>query len=142
MNFTSTHENMNVRKHILICDDNELIREALRVFLSDNPDFLLDFSEDGKSGLEKLKKNDYDLVIMDLQMPFLSGTEVIRMLREGDNDQTPIIVLTGHLTDQVLKNTLEKYAVESILTKPFSPAQLMDEIAKVFQTNAATATFK
>jgi DNA-binding response OmpR family regulator len=127
---------MKATKHILICDDNEFIREALRVFLSDNPDFQLDFAVDGKVASDKIIGQAYDLIIMDLQMPFFSGTEIIRMLREVQQNQTPIIVLSGHFTDEVNKNTFEKYAIECVLTKPFSPAQLMDSMATIFEAHA------
>jgi CheY-like chemotaxis protein len=126
---------MEVTKQILVCDDNEFIRETLRVFLSDNPDFELDFAVDGQDALKKISHQKYDLIIMDIQMPFFSGVEIIRMLREVNKDTTPIIVLTGHLTDEVLKNNLEKNAVECILTKPFSPAILMDKMAEIFNAH-------
>ena len=123
-------------KNILICDDSEFIRETLRVFLSDLKGYRLTFAGDGKEALDHVSHENYDLIIMDIQMPYFSGTELIRLIREVNHIETPIIVLTGHLKDSSIREKLDDYYVQHVLTKPFSPAILIDRINETFVKHA------
>jgi DNA-binding response OmpR family regulator len=81
---------------------------------------------DGTEALEYVSKNDVDLIVLDLMMPFMSGNEFLVLLRRAGN-QVPVIVLTAR--------TLEKDIVEALsvgaddyVKKPFSPSELIARV--------------
>lgn len=124
-------------KKILICDDNIFIRETLRVFLSDISGLAIDYAEDGKVALDMISHNRYDLIVMDLQMPFFSGVELIRMIREVNHLDMPIIVLTGKANDETLVDKLMELHVDGLFSKPFSPKQLIGRIESLLSSHVA-----
>ena len=112
-------------KKILIVEDEE----SMRLGLVDNLKFEgyeVDIAEDGKIGLEKIKKNVYDLILLDVMLPIISGFAVCRTIRrEGNN--TPVILLTakGEEIDKVLGLEL---GADDYVTKPFSLRELLARI--------------
>ncbi|MCK5086296.1 MAG: response regulator transcription factor [Melioribacteraceae bacterium] len=112
-------------KKILIVEDEE----SMRLGLVDNLKFEgyeVDIAEDGKIGLEKIKKNVYDLILLDVMLPIISGFDVCRTIRrEGNN--TPVILLTakGEEIDKVLGLEL---GADDYVTKPFSLRELLARI--------------
>lgn len=119
---------------ILICDDNEFVRTALEVFISGLPEVEADLASDGKEGLHKLMDNDYDLVIMDMQMPVFSGLELIRYLREKRHSMIPVIVLTGRMNEQ-MNSVLKGFEVNHVFTKPFAPKEIEAAIIHYLQSH-------
>ena len=108
-------------KILIIEDDPDLnanIKEALK---SEN--YAVDTAFDGQIGLKLLKKNTYDCVILDINLPFINGLEICKQLREF-NTQTPVIMLTafGELDDKI-----EGYnkGADDYLTKPFFMKELI-----------------
>jgi DNA-binding response OmpR family regulator len=118
---------MKTKHNILICDDNEYVRTALGIFISDIPGVSADLAKDGQEGLNKILDNDYDLIIMDMQMPIFSGLDLIGYIREIQKSDVPIIVLTGHVHDE-LRKTLELFEVSQIFTKPFAPSAIEEAV--------------
>lgn len=108
-------------KVLIIEDDPDLnanIKEALN---SEN--YVVENAFDGQIGLKLLKKNNYDCVILDINLPFINGLEVCKQFREF-NTQTPVIMLTafGELEDKI-----EGYnkGADDYLTKPFFMKELI-----------------
>lgn len=120
---------------ILICDDNEFVREILKAFVGDLPNVSCEMANDGKSAMEKLEKGVYDLIIMDLMMPYFSGTELIRMMRVQKGMDTPIIVLTDHHYDQKMLQGLDEFRIDHIVTKPFMPSEINQLISQTLHLN-------
>jgi CheY-like chemotaxis protein len=114
---------MKTKYNILICDDNEFVRTALSVFIGKLPEVSYDIATDGQEGFNKILEHQYDLIIMDIQMPIFSGLELIRYMREVQKTTVPIIVLTGHVNDELYK-ALVHFKVNSIFTKPFIPREI------------------
>lgn len=116
--------------HILIVEDEKDMNEGLK----DNLEFegyLVDQAYDGKEGLEKIKNNTYDLIILDIMLPHLSGFEVCKTTRNfGIN--TPIIMLTakGEEIDKVLG--LE-FGADDYVTKPFSLREVLARIKAILR---------
>ncbi len=116
--------------YILVVEDEP----AMRAGLKDNLEFegyRVDLAEDGKSGLEKITSNNYDLVILDVMLPYISGFDVCRKARE-DGIDTPIILLTarGEEIDKVLG--LE-FGADDYITKPFSLRELLARVKAVLR---------
>ncbi len=83
----------NSPKKILIVEDNPSIMKAA-VFALKEAGFEIDFAENGKDGLQKIREDNYDLVVLDLVMPGITGFEVMQQLKTLGN-KMPIIVYSN-----------------------------------------------
>ncbi|MCR5618846.1 MAG: response regulator [Lachnospiraceae bacterium] len=114
---------------ILCVDDNELNMELL-VRTVKQFGFSVDGAEDGKTAIELVSKNDYDLILMDHMMPVMDGVEAMHYLRDNSLcDLTPIIVVTAN----AVRGEREKYVGEgfdSFLPKPFTGGSLLRALGK------------
>ena len=121
-------------KKILIVDDNSLnIKVAKRALQDFN--FIIEECYDGLECLEKIKNGDeYDLILMDIMMPNMSGETAMKKLKEKPNFQIPTIALTA---DAVV-GAKEKYLEEGFtdyIAKPFNKDQIKEKLDKIFQLN-------
>ncbi len=107
--------------HILVVDDDEVIRDACDQLLS-GMKYDVKLAADGKDGLEKIKKEAFDIVILDLKMPGLSGMELLKIIKE-DNPETIVIVITGYATVESAVEAM-KLGAYDFLPKPFTPEEL------------------
>ncbi|MBI5660793.1 MAG: response regulator transcription factor [Ignavibacterium album] len=115
---------------ILIVEDEP----NMRLGLKDNLEFEgfdVEIAEDGKDGLTKILENNYDLVIMDVMMPNMSGFDVCRNVRKF-GVTTPIILLTakGEEIDKVLGLEL---GADDYVTKPFSLRELLARVKAILR---------
>ena len=105
--------------HMLIVEDSDQIREAVCDFFAreSHGHFVIDTASDGIEGVDKVSKNRYDIIILDIMLPGLSGFDVCRSIR-GRGD-TPVIFLTALGTED---NILRGYELggDEYVTKPFS----------------------
>lgn len=115
--------------HILICDDDEIGRHLLHVMLKRMKNVKVDFAENGAEGLEKYIRNDYDLIITDLDMPEISGEELIHIIRKDFNSDIPIMIATGSYMGNV-QDIVAQYEVNDVLIKPYRPIDLRASILK------------
>jgi CheY-like chemotaxis protein len=115
-------------KKILLIEDMKGVRESLEVILSIQG-YQVDFANNGKEGIQKIQSSKYDLVITDILMPELDGTEVIMTVRASGN-KVPILAISaggdGVSAKQAL--TLAKEKASGILEKPFSKEDLLNAI--------------
>ncbi|MDP4268166.1 MAG: response regulator [Bacteroidota bacterium] len=104
-------------KKVLIADDTKNIRKMLAAFLEIEGYEIIEAS-DGINVLEILAKGKVDLIFLDIKMPQMSGTEVLRRIR-AIGDSTPVIIMTAFAT---VKNAIEctKLGAVSYLQKPFT----------------------
>ena len=115
---------------ILICEDEPNMRMGLK----DNLEFEnyeVDTAEDGELGLNKILENNYDLIILDVMMPKISGFDVCKSVRKS-GITTPIILLTakGEEIDKVLGLEL---GADDYVTKPFSLRELLARIKAILR---------
>lgn len=110
-------------KKILLVDDELEMRMLLRLYLQES--YLIDEAEDGYQALEKLKKDDFDLMILDVMMPHMDGWETIEHVRK--TSEIPIILLTAKGTTDDKVNGLLTGA-DDYLVKPFEEAELLARI--------------
>lgn len=119
-------------KKILVVDDNKLNIKVARRALQ-NFEFEIDEAEDGQVCLDKINAgNEYDLILMDIMMPNMSGEETIKKLKENKNFNTPVIALTA----DALSGAKEKYMQEDFadyIAKPFSRDQIKEKLDKIFK---------
>ncbi|MEM1183295.1 MAG: response regulator transcription factor [Acidobacteriota bacterium] len=111
------------RHRVLIVDDDPHIREVLR-FALDRGGFAVEEAIHGRDALERFDRRGADLVVLDILMPEMDGTEVCRQLRSTDRPHVPIIFLSskGDEIDRVVGLEL---GGDDYVTKPFSPRELV-----------------
>lgn len=115
---------------ILIADDHAVVRQGLRHVLSSSPDIVIaGEAADGFEVLEKIRKETFDLVCLDLSMPNLSGIDLIKRIKL-DRSTLPILVLSMHNEAQFAARAL-KAGAAGYLTKDSDPETLIGAIRKV-----------
>ena len=116
---------MNDKLNVLIVEDEELARELLKSYLKDHPQInLLGECENGFEGVQKINELKPDLVFLDIQMPKITGFEMLQLL-----DHKPEVIFTTAY-DQFALKAFEFNAVDYLL-KPFSKDRLLTAIDKV-----------
>ena len=111
-------------KLIIIDDDQEILNFLEKNLV--NQDFEIDTAKTGQEGLNLINKNDYDLIILDLNLPDISGEEICKKLR-SDRQSTPIIILSAEQDTKNKINLLDSGADEYI-TKPFVFEELLARV--------------
>ena len=124
---------MPLRK-VLVIDDEETVRTALMASIETFDGFEVDTAEDGEIGLEMISGERYDVVLVDLMMPVMDGFEVLRQLRDMDDDSRPDrVILVSGMVDPALQANVREFGGDAILGKPFRLDDLrrllVDELA-------------
>jgi DNA-binding response OmpR family regulator len=118
------------KKHrVLVCEDDQMMLRLIEHKMLKSG-FEIVVARDGKDAAQLLMKEDFSLVITDLLMPYITGLELITLLRSKLNKQTPIIVLSRI----GLENTVLKafdLGADDYVVKPFSPNELMIRAKKL-----------
>lgn len=126
---TSTFE--SIHANILVCEDNELNRILLESIFKET-NFNVQFAENGLKGIELVKKNNFDLILMDLQMPFLDGYDATKIIRNELKLEMPIIALTAHSLIREKQICLD-LGMTDYLSKPFKRIELLSKIANLLK---------
>lgn len=103
-------------KKVLVVDDEKLIVKGIR-FSLEQDDMEVDCAYDGEEALEKVKAGNYDIVLLDIMLPKLTGLEVCQQIREFSD--VPIVMLTAKGDDMDKILGLE-YGADDYITKPFN----------------------
>ena len=120
---------------LLIIDDERGIRNTLREILADEG-HEVDVAENGKQGLEMAQAKAYDLIFSDIKMPEMDGMEVLKALKNGENDEngdatlngeTPVVMITGHGDVETAVQALKTGAFDFLLKPQIS--QTRDQTA-------------
>src|SRR5512146_2101420 len=111
-------------RRVLLVEDEKAIRDAIEAYL-EREGFWVTPVGDGESAVEAAEKHAFDLVVLDLMLPKLSGEAVARKLR--DSSDVPIIMLTAKGAEEERVAGLEMGA-DDYLVKPFSPRELVARV--------------
>ncbi|GGB75457.1 Fis family transcriptional regulator [Flavobacterium suaedae] len=103
---------------ILIIEDEAAIRRVLGKILSEeNDSYVIEEAEEGLQGLEKIKDNDYDLVLCDIKMPKMDGVEVLEAVKKI-KPETPFVMISGHGDLETAVQTMRMGAFDYISKPP------------------------
>ena len=109
---------------ILIIEDNELNLKLMKdILISQN--YEIDTAADGEEGLEKAMENDYDLILLDIQMPVVSGYDFLQIY----NKKTPIIVVSACAMDTEVDKAKELGCADYI-SKPIQIMEFLNTVKK------------
>jgi DNA-binding response OmpR family regulator len=90
------------------------------------------FAEDGNKALELLHDDIYDLIVIDLHLPFHSGLEIIKHLRSVLKRSTPVLIVTAFSDPQTQKQAGE-LGIDGYMTKPFNPVEMTKKIRSILK---------
>jgi len=123
--------------HILVVDDNEMNQSLMR-YLLEQWNFSFDIASGGFEAIELLKEKQYDLVLMDIQMPGMDGYSVTEYIRTTLKKAVPVIAMTAHAMagerEKCLSNGMNEY-----LSKPISENELLRMIKKFLPSDVETS---
>jgi len=125
--------NKLINPKILLVEDNPLnVHLTLNILKRDG--LKADVAENGKTGVDLFKKNNYDVVLMDIQMPEMDGIEATRIIRKHEAQKklkkSTIIAITAHAKEGE-KSNLFSAGMNHYISKPFKPKQLLDIFHKL-----------
>ncbi len=128
--------NENSRKRLVYIEDEQEMIDLVRLILT-RKGFEVIGANGGREGLDTVRKENPDLVLLDLMMPDLDGWEVYQQMKADEATRAiPVIVVTAKAQsiDKVLGLHIAK--VEDYISKPFSPQELIDSVEKVLANRA------
>ncbi len=120
-------------KRILIVDDEPLIVKGLK-FNLESDGYLTDTCADGENAMRMFKKTHYDMILLDVMLPGMSGTEVCQRIRESS--EVPIIMITAKGDDMDKILGLE-YGADDYMTKPFNILEVKARVKSLFRRSAS-----
>jgi len=112
---------------VLIVDDNALNRRVFQNIIGQV--YHCDVAENGKEALEKLKKEVFDIVILDIQMPLLDGIHTLRIIKEEQITPAPIIAVSAFANENDRDYFLSA-GFDDFVSKPIKPKQLLETLQK------------
>lgn len=118
-------------KKVLVVDDEKLIVKGIK-FSLEQDDMVVDAAYDGETALEMIKQNSYDIILLDIMLPGLTGLEICQQVREFSN--VPIIMLTAK-GDDMDKIIGFDYGADDYITKPFNIMVVKARIKAILRRN-------
>ncbi|MFN3951460.1 MAG: response regulator transcription factor [Thermaurantimonas sp.] len=115
---------------ILVVDDDHLIRQALS-FKLEKEGYTVKIANDGESALSMIENEKFDVIISDIMMPYISGFELLKILKDKGSD-APVLMLTSLNTENAVVKAFDLGA-DDYVTKPFSPNELIIRIKKLLE---------
>jgi len=125
-----------MKSNILLVEDDPKIREAIVDFFSEKaPDYEMDIAKTGIEGLEKVEENTYDLILLDVMLPQMSGFDLLVKIRRSMD--VPVIFMTARTSEE---DRLYGYELgcDDYVCKPFSLAELLAKVNALIKRSKGT----
>jgi len=140
----SITEEASVQKQILLVEDSEMNQRLASVYLK-KMGYHVDIANNGQEALDILSQKNFDLILMDVQMPVMDGIRATKLIRKGEqsvrNPKIPIIAITANAMSQDRKICLEA-GMNDYVSKPFKPENLKEKIDSLLGKAAVKPTKK
>ena len=118
--------------NILIADDHAIVREGLKQIVGETSDIIVaGEAGNGHEALAEISKGDYDVIVMDLSMPGLTGFDLLQQIK-SEYPRIPVLILSIHPEDQYAVRCL-KAGASGYLTKESAPDELIAAIQKAYK---------
>ncbi len=121
---------MKTAARILLVDDEDRFRKSMLRLLAEHG-HVVDEAPDGPTAIKKLESGDFDVVLLDLKMPGMSGEETFREIRQRGFD-VETICLTGHVSVPDATKLLQKGAFDYLL-KPASVSEILECVSRAME---------
>lgn len=125
-------------RHILLVEDHKLNQIVARKTLEKQFENLqVTIADNGQVAIEMLQNQDFDLILMDIQMPIMDGYEATAYIREqmpSPKNRTPIFAMTAHV-HMAQEEKFKAYGMDECVLKPFEPHDLFDKISQYLNSN-------
>lgn len=108
---------------VLIIEDDRDVADALKLIMEEDG-YETVVAINAQQGIEQARLRRFDLTISDVQLPDMSGLDVLTILRKKDA-KPPVIIITAYLTPEVVTEAMARGAFQ-VLSKPFLPSQILD----------------
>ena len=123
---------MDLNMKVLIVDDFATMRRILRNVLKQIGFTNISEADDGKTALKKLKKDNFDLILCDWNMPEMSGLELLNIVRSDDElKNIPFVMVTAEAQKDNIVEAV-KAGVNNYVVKPFTAEKISEILQKVF----------
>ncbi len=119
----------NSKRTILVCDDEEGVRESFRLVLSD--DYEVEFVNNGLEAIERLKNFSPDAILLDIKMPKVNGMEILKQIKRM-KPNLPVIIVTGYQSVETAQEAVKNGAADYI-PKPFESQRILKSLATVLR---------
>ncbi len=121
---------MPAHMKMLCVDDNPDLRLSLKEQF-EMEDFHVDTATDGDEALEKIKGNEYDIVLLDVKMPKMGGMDVLKEMKK--NNKYPHVIMLSAIDDVPTAIECVKLGAKDYISKPYDPEELLHVVIKVLQ---------
>jgi len=115
---------------ILVVEDNDDISEAMKFFCGARKDTDCHVVNNGQEGLESIRSEKFDLILLDIAMPEFSGLDVIKSLKQDRIIESKNIVIFTASSDQTILNEMRNSGIKEVFKKPFSLADLTELVER------------
>ncbi len=120
---------------VLLVEDDESVQMMLFKIFMDQNCFYVDLANDGSRVLEEVINNNYDIIVMDVVLPNVSGDQVTKLIRDfpfKNIKSTPILGITAYTSEEYVQKC-KKAGMNELITKPFEPKTLLQSVYKVLR---------
>ncbi|MFQ5455588.1 MAG: ATP-binding protein [Nitrospirota bacterium] len=124
-NEADSHD-LNLKKRILVIDDERYQLDLLKVILK--KDFDISLADSGEEAIKLLKRNDFDLILSDATMPGIDGLKLYKWIRENKEEmKEKFIIMTGNILETEVRRFIEESG-ERVITKPYKVNELLNKV--------------
>jgi len=125
-----------IEKKILIVDDEEIVRRVLRGLLKKEGYEVIE-AEDGEAGVELAKKEDPDVILMDLTMPVMGGLQACRLLKKDEKTKNiPVLVVTTASDESKIEAV--NAGIDDFVSKPFDAEEISIRVKSMLKIKKLT----
>jgi DNA-binding response OmpR family regulator len=128
---------MKNQPSVLVIDDEQIVCDSCHRIL-ENEDYKVETNTNPTEGYKKAIANDYDLLLLDLNMSELDGMKLLTKLRK-DKPELPVIIITGYPTNETREET-KRLGVNNYILKPFQPNEILDPVKRIISRQSSVVS--